>query len=729
MIIKIHPRRLTQSSWIKLVVIGIALISGLILSKNVFARPVALPTAFLYPPFYGRASEESIFDHSSPTYSTTDNKIVTFLGETITKACPHPTPDGTPPPNGLCDYGYGAYWSYLLGAYTFYNGHDGIDYGISYRPVLAAGDASQVVYAGWYNPQDHRSNLGIYVRLQHPQGFDTWYGHMSALAVQSCSPSGCASIQHGDVIGISGTTGNSSGPHLHFRVTNAQAKPIDPYGWAGQAGQDPWPYDQADSLWAQFPNISGSPTNVYPSGQSLTEPASANGYVVDDLDARFDQIPANCWNVINTSAANSQNGRMLAIQPVTDGVDTCQARWKLPSGLSAGIYAVSARIPVIHATSQGAIYTIQHDGRSDVRLINQAVFPNPVTPNGWVFIGNYYFNANSLEYVRLGNNTQDEASALAGLELAADAVRFVPILTGTAVPSETATITLTPSITPSPSLTLTPSITPTATLTLTASITLTPTVTQTPTITRTPTLTKTSTLTQTPTKTPIIKPSSTRWPTATPPYTLINVYFVNYSRLTHGQTPYEVSRSRYLNSSLDLPRAALDQYFKGPGTTERYTYGDIPILDGYTGYSKFEFADGLAKVYLVGKCKRQYPNYTLAQLLFANLKQFPQIKTVKIFDATGQTQNPDGPNDSLPVCLETNFTPTPTPSASLTIPAGTSTRTQTPGLPTFTATTAAPPTQTRTPAPASLTPAIATRWPSLTPRATDTRWPTLASRP
>ena len=201
----------------------------------------AAAAPFLYPPFYGRASEESIFDHSSPTYDTSDNKIVTYQGETLTKSCPKPAPTGFQPPNGLCDYGYGAFWSYRLGNYIFYNGHDGIDYGISYRPVLAAADASQVIYAGWYNPQDHRSNLGIFVRLHHANGLDTWYGHLSALAVQSCSGAspagqGCASIQHGDVIATSGTTGNSSGPHLHFRLTDALGRVLDPYGWAGAAG-------------------------------------------------------------------------------------------------------------------------------------------------------------------------------------------------------------------------------------------------------------------------------------------------------------------------------------------------------------------------------------------------------------------------------------------------------------------------------------------------------------
>jgi hypothetical protein len=523
---KSRLRLLTELSLLLMALAGAVLIPFLWLTRGVSARPAELLAAFLYPPFYGRSTEESIFDHSSPTYSTSDNKVVTYLGETLSKTCPEPAPGGIQPPNGLCDYGYGGYWSYQLGAYTFYNGHDGIDYGVSYRPILAAADATQVLYAGWYNPQDHRSNLGIYVRLKHANGYNTWYGHMSALAVQSCLTADCAVIPHGEVIGTSGTTGNSSGPHLHFRVTNPLGKVIDPYGWGGQPGLDPWTANQQESLWVQYPNISASTANVYPSGVSLVEPAAPMvGYLVDDIDPRFDQLPAGCWTAINTSSANSQYAHMLAVQPVTSGADTCKARWKLPLGTGAGIFAVYVRIPVIHATSQGTLYTVFHDGRSDVVVVNQGVFPNPSVPDGWVYLGKYYFNGASGEYVLLGNKTQDVSADASALEVAADAVRFVPFEMGTAIPSVTPTATLTetatltPTITNTPTVTFTPSNTPTASLTLTPSRTPTPSSTLTPSKTLSPTITRTPTLTRTPTKTttpPLIRPTDTRWPSGTP---------------------------------------------------------------------------------------------------------------------------------------------------------------------------------------------------------------------
>lgn len=127
-----------------------------------------------------------------------------------------------------------------------------------------------------------------------------------------------------------------------------------------------------------------------------------------------------------------------------------------------------------------------------------------------------------------------------------------------------------------------------------------------------------------------------------------------------GQLPYETRRTRYIPSNLDMPKAALDQYFKGPGATERYTYGDVAIYDGFNGYSKFELTDGVAHVYLTGTCKRAQKDYTIANLLFANLKQFPQIQAVRLYDANGETQQSGSNGDSVPPCLDPLSLPTPT---------------------------------------------------------------------
>jgi hypothetical protein len=89
--------------------------------------------------------------------------------------------------------------------------HDGIDIGArSGEPVLCVADG--VVKA----TGNDASGFGLYVRVWHPaHGFHSLYAHLSEIDVQDGQPAG-----QGDTLGAVGSTGNSSGPHLHmsFRV-------------------------------------------------------------------------------------------------------------------------------------------------------------------------------------------------------------------------------------------------------------------------------------------------------------------------------------------------------------------------------------------------------------------------------------------------------------------------------------------------------------------------------
>ena len=137
----------------------------------------------------------------------------------------------------------------------------------------------------------------------------------------------------------------------------------------------------------------------------------------------------------------------------------------------------------------------------------------------------------------------------------------------------------------------------------------------------------------------------------TPKFTLIDVYFVNKYRYTNNLQPLEVTGDRYVGSS-NIYGSVLDEYFKGPGSTEKYQYGWMAIYDGFTGYSKIDVVGGIARVYLTGACEPANPNYTIANLLTLTLKQFPEIQYVKIYDQNGLTQDPFGISDSIPACLE-----------------------------------------------------------------------------
>ena len=108
---------------------------------------------------------------------------------------------------------------------------------------------------------------------------------------------------------------------------------------------------------------------------------------------------------------------------------------------------------------------------------------------------------------------------------------------------------------------------------------------------------------------------------------------------------------RWARSNM-LPQSALNEYFKGPGSTERFSYGWIALYNGFTGYSKLEIRDGVAHIFLTGMCTPEGRDFTIANLITLNLKQFPEIRFVKIYDENGGTQDPNGLNDSIPACLQ-----------------------------------------------------------------------------
>ena len=131
----------------------------------------------------------------------------------------------------------------------------------------------------------------------------------------------------------------------------------------------------------------------------------------------------------------------------------------------------------------------------------------------------------------------------------------------------------------------------------------------------------------------------------------ITVYFLDENNYAVGTEPYEKAVIRTVSANDDIQVAVLEQLFLGP-TTEEQTQGLRVVLSGATGYSQFTTEDGVAHITLTGECSSGGATYTIAKLLFANLKQFPAIKYVKIYDQDGETEIPEGNSDSIPYCLE-----------------------------------------------------------------------------
>ena len=94
--------------------------------------------------------------------------------------------------------------------------HAGLDFAAGYGSTIRAADSGTVIFAGWYG------GYGKAVIISHGKGITTLYGHTSELYISEGQ-----TVQKAQAIAAVGSTGFSTGPHLHFEVRR-DGTPVDP---------------------------------------------------------------------------------------------------------------------------------------------------------------------------------------------------------------------------------------------------------------------------------------------------------------------------------------------------------------------------------------------------------------------------------------------------------------------------------------------------------------------
>ncbi len=120
------------------------------------------------------------------------------------------------PVSGPVLSGFGYRVHPITGQYTM---HTGIDIGVGYGVPIHAADSGTVIYATWMG------GYGNVIIVDHGGGISTLYAHQSSLAVGNGTR-----VTRGQVIGYVGSTGFSTGPHLHFEV-RLNGNPVNPMGY------------------------------------------------------------------------------------------------------------------------------------------------------------------------------------------------------------------------------------------------------------------------------------------------------------------------------------------------------------------------------------------------------------------------------------------------------------------------------------------------------------------
>ena len=137
-------------------------------------------------------------------YQTGDDNVVDYYDESGKSAKKFLV--RKPLADGIVRSGFGSRNHPILG---YMKMHTGIDWGASMgTPIFASGNGT-IVTAGW------EGGYGKYIRIRHANGYETAYGHMSAFA-RGMEPG--KKVRQGQVIGYVGSTGLSTGAHLHYEI-------------------------------------------------------------------------------------------------------------------------------------------------------------------------------------------------------------------------------------------------------------------------------------------------------------------------------------------------------------------------------------------------------------------------------------------------------------------------------------------------------------------------------
>jgi murein DD-endopeptidase MepM/ murein hydrolase activator NlpD len=366
------------------------------------ARVGAGVDPFMHRPFYGTQTvlqrTRSLFDHDQPTY-VQDGIFVRYDGTRLTNASIMNCSPGV----------------------NCYDGHNGYDLSMQFEPVLSEA-AGNVIRAGWYNPVNHNDAFGLWAAIDHGNGIATVYGHLSALEVTNGEHVG---VQW--QIGTSGTTGSSTGPHLHmgtYYLNDVAWQATDPFGWSGNYAD---PNTVADNyLWVnnpasgvKVPYLAGNGSAVYP-GATL----------VDDGDRG--------WSSSGNWSADKAKGEIngdLHWAFTTSGSPTATATWQ-PTIPRDGTYEVGVFVDETYASSSWVPYTVystnpahKNATRNQTLYVDESHIGNFTGPFGslstgpqWIGLGTFYFKAGTSGRVVLSNATGED-----GQVIAADGVEFVPV--------------------------------------------------------------------------------------------------------------------------------------------------------------------------------------------------------------------------------------------------------------------------------------------------------------
>ncbi|MHC1731377.1 MAG: M23 family metallopeptidase [Bacteroidales bacterium] len=340
----------------------------------------------LRPPFLIQSNGSSYpitsyYDHVYPNYVRTDGQVTPYTGETRDAGLPFDYP-----------------------------GHPGYDWGTPLQtPIVAAADGTVV------SMREQNNGYGNHIIIQH-SNYYTLYAHLDSFDSQLTAQNPILSVTAGTIIGFSGNTGNSTGPHLHFGIYRGvfdqnvgiiEMSSTDPFGWRG---------NYPDPL-LNYPSSTTGHTASCLWRSLEADPISCHDRIEEDRGSHFTSFPQDgLWEDRSGSADHSFT-RLNQYEP--SGYSEYGVWWFSP--LTPGRYKIEFWQPKIDDATFFAHYVIVGATNGNVYItIDQADSPK----SRWIDLGTYDFLVTP--YIILYGYT-GEAANTRRVTFDAMRIRFAPV--------------------------------------------------------------------------------------------------------------------------------------------------------------------------------------------------------------------------------------------------------------------------------------------------------------
>lgn len=156
--------------------------------------------------------------------------------------------------------------------------HTGIDYACPTGTPILASEAGTVMFAGWDN-----TGYGNCVIIQHKDGKATLYAHLQSISVKVGQK-----VKRSQVIGYSDSTGNSTGPHLHFearKTWNDYKSHFDPTSLPLHSSIEPANNGSTAPITVPDKHLKGADSFTQGEILTVTAPLGAKGYYSDTFSS------------------------------------------------------------------------------------------------------------------------------------------------------------------------------------------------------------------------------------------------------------------------------------------------------------------------------------------------------------------------------------------------------------------------------------------------------------